>query len=113
MQKVYLDNAATTPMHPEVIDAMADCMRNIYGNPSSTHVFGREAKAQMELSRKKIAEKLNVSPTEIIFTSCGTESNNFIIRSSVEHLGVQRIITSTLEHKCVKETVAEMENDRN
>jgi cysteine desulfurase len=113
MQKVYLDNAATTPMHPEVIDAMADCMRNIYGNPSSTHVFGREAKAQMELSRKKIAEKLNVSPTEIIFTSCGTESNNFIIRSSVEHLGVQRIITSTLEHKCVKETVAEMENGRN
>lgn len=113
MQKVYLDNAATTPMHPEVIDAMADCMRNVYGNPSSTHVFGREAKAQMELSRKKIAEKLEVSPTEIIFTSCGTESNNFIIRSCVEHLGVQRIITSTLEHKCVKETTAEMENVRN
>lgn len=113
MQKVYLDNAATTPMHPEVIDAMADCMRNVYGNPSSTHVFGREAKAQMELSRKKIAEKLEVSPTEIIFTSCGTESNNFIIRSCVEHLAVQRIITSTLEHKCVKETTAEMENVRN
>lgn len=113
MQKVYLDNAATTPMHPEVIEVMADCMRNVYGNPSSTHVFGREAKAQLELSRKKIAELLKVSPSEIIFTSCGTESNNFIIRSSVDHLGVERIITSTLEHKCVQETVAEMESFKN
>lgn len=113
MQRVYLDNAATTPMHKEVIDIMTACMQNIYGNPSSTHVFGREAKAQMELSRKKIAELLNVSPSEIVFTSCGTESNNFIIRSSVDHLGVTRIITSTLEHKCVQETVSEMEASRN
>lgn len=113
MQRVYLDNAATTPMHEEVIAAMADCMRSTYGNPSSTHVFGREAKAQMELSRKKIADLLHVHPSEIVFTSCGTESNNFIIRSSVEHLGVERIITSTLEHKCVQETVHEMETHRN
>lgn len=113
MQRVYLDNAATTPMHKEVIDTMTQCMQNIYGNPSSTHVFGREAKAQMELSRKKIAELLNVSPSEIVFTSCGTESNNFIIRSCVDHLGVTRIITSTLEHKCVQETVTEMEAFRN
>lgn len=113
MQRVYLDNAATTPMHPEVIDIMTQCMLNIYGNPSSTHVFGREAKAQMELSRKKIAELLNVTPSEIVFTSCGTESNNFIIRSCVDYLGVTRIITSTLEHKCVLETVSEMETSRN
>lgn len=113
MRRVYLDNAATTPMHNEVIETMTRCMQTIYGNPSSTHVFGREAKAQMELSRKKIAELLNVSSSEIVFTSCGTESNNFIIRSCVDHLGVTRIITSTLEHKCVQETVSEMEASRN
>lgn len=113
MQKIYLDNAATTPMHEEVIEEMADCMRRIYGNPSSTHVFGREAKAKMELSRKKIADALNVLPSEIVFTSCGTESNNLIIRSSVDYLGVKRIITSNLEHKCVKETTNEMAECRN
>ncbi len=113
MQKIYLDNAATTPMHEEVIEEMSDCMRRIYGNPSSTHVFGREAKAKMELSRKKIADALNVLPSEIVFTSCGTESNNLIIRSSVDHLGVTRIITSNLEHKCVKETSHEMAEWRN
>lgn len=108
MKKVYFDNAATTPLHPEVIDEMADCMKNNYGNPSSTHVFGREAKAKIELARKKIASGLNVAANEIIFTSCGTESNNLIIRSCVEYLGVTRIITSDLEHKCVKETTSEM-----
>ena len=113
MQKIYLDNAATTPIHEEVIDEMADCMKKTFGNPSSTHVFGREAKAKMELSRKKIAEALQVSPAEIVFTSCGTESNNLIIRSSVDHLGVKRIITSNLEHKCVKETSLEMGECRN
>src|SRR5690606_10564252 len=113
MQKIYLDNAATTQMHPEVIEAMTDCMKSVYGNPSSTHVFGREAKSRMELSRKKIAELLNVSPSEIVFTSCGTESNNLIIRSCVDYLGVSRIITSPLEHKCVKETTNEMAYSRN
>lgn len=108
MKRIYLDHAATTPMHEEVIEEMTKCMREVYGNPSSTHVFGREAKAKIELSRKKIAETLNVSPAEIIFTSCGTEANNLIIRSCVHYLGVQRIITSELEHKCVKETSLEM-----
>ncbi|HUH35894.1 MAG TPA: cysteine desulfurase family protein [Moheibacter sp.] len=108
MKRIYLDHAATTPMHQEVIDEMMVSMREIYGNPSSTHVFGREAKAKIELSRKKIAEALNVMPSEIIFTSCGTEANNLIIRSAVEYLGVKRIITSELEHKCVKETTREM-----
>ena len=113
MQRIYLDNAATTPMHPEVIEEMAECMKNSFGNPSSTHVFGRESKAKMELSRKKIAEALNVMPSEIVFTSCGTESNNLIIRSCVDYLNVTRIITSPLEHKCVKETTHEMESNRN
>ncbi|WP_068599047.1 cysteine desulfurase family protein [Vaginella massiliensis] len=109
MQKVYLDNAATTPLDHAVIEEMVSAMKNCFGNPSSTHIFGREAKALIELSRKKIANYLNVSPAEIYFTSSGTESNNTIIRSCVQDLGVQRIITTTLEHKCVQETVKDME----
>lgn len=113
MRKIYLDHAATTPMHQEVIEEMLSCMREVYGNPSSTHIFGREAKAKIELSRKKIADVLGVSPAEIIFTSCGTEANNLILRSAVDYLGVERIISSNLEHKCVKETSREMNEKRN
>lgn len=112
MRRIYLDNAATTKMHQEVIDEMVDCLQNTYGNPSSTHVYGREAKAKIELARKKIAEAVNAHPSEIVFTSCGTESNNLIIRSAVDYLGVERIITSVVEHKCVKETCAEMKQTR-
>lgn len=113
MKRIYLDHAATTPIHQEVIDEMAECMRTVYGNPSSTHGFGREAKAKIELARKKIAEELNIIPSEIIFTSCGTEANNLIIRSAVDYLNISRIITSDLEHKCVKETTREMSEKRN
>lgn len=109
MQRVYLDNAATTAIRPEVVDEMANVMKNIYGNPSSTHVFGREAKALIELSRKNIAQRLNVSPAEIYFTSCGTESNNTIIRSCVNDLDVTRIITTDMEHKCVIESIKDLE----
>ena len=109
MQSVYLDNAATTAIRPEVVDEMANVMKNIYGNPSSTHVFGREAKALIELSRKNIAQRLNVSPAEIYFTSCGTESNNTIIRSCVNDLDVTRIITTDMEHKCVIESIKDLE----
>lgn len=113
MQRVYLDNAATTAIRPEVVDEMAHVMKNIFGNPSSTHVFGREAKALIEMSRKNIAQRLNVSPAEIYFTSCGTESNNTIIRSCINDLGVTRIITSDMEHKCVQESVKDVENRAN
>lgn len=109
MQRVYLDNAATTAIRPEVVDEMANVMKNVYGNPSSTHVFGREAKALIELSRKNIAQRLNVTSAEIYFTSCGTESNNTIIRSCVNDLDVTRIITTDLEHKCVLESVKDLE----
>lgn len=109
MQRVYLDNAATTAIRPEVVDEMANVMKNVFGNPSSTHVFGREAKALIELSRKNIAQRLNVSPAEIYFTSCGTESNNTIIRSCVNDLNVTRIITTDLEHKCVLESIKDIE----
>lgn len=110
MQKVYLDNAATTAIHPQVIEEMVNVMKNCYGNPSSTHVFGREAKALLELSRKKIAQQFNASPSEIYFTSCGTESNNTIIKSCVNDLGVKRIISSYMEHKCVLESINDIEN---
>lgn len=108
MDKVYLDNAATTPLADEVIDAMVGTMKMNFGNPSSTHSFGQEAKILIENVRRQVADYLHVSPAEIIFTSCGTESNNMIIKSSVEHLGVQRIISSPMEHKCVSESVLDM-----
>ncbi|MBK1895542.1 cysteine desulfurase family protein [Chryseobacterium paridis] len=110
MNKVYLDNAATTPLSEEVIDAMVGTMRMNFGNPSSTHSFGQEAKILIESVRRQIADYLHVTPAEIIFTSCGTESNNMIIKSSVEHLGVERIISSPLEHKCVSESILDMKN---
>lgn len=109
MHKIYLDNAATTPLTDEVIAAMVDSMKT-FGNPSSTHSFGQEAKTLIENVRRLIAEALKVSPGEIIFTSCGTESNNMIIKSCVRNLGVERIITSPMEHKCVAETIQEMKN---
>ena len=108
MDKIYLDNAATTPLAEEVIDAMVQVMKVNYGNPSSTHSIGQEAKILIENVRREVADYLHVSPSEIIFTSCGTESNNMIIKSCVNHLGVERIISSPMEHKCVAETVLDM-----
>lgn len=110
MNKIYLDNAATTPISEEVIDAMVSIMKINFGNPSSTHSFGQEAKILIENVRRQVADYLHVTPAEIIFTSCGTESNNMIIKSSVEHLGVERIISSPLEHKCVSESILDMKN---
>lgn len=108
MNKIYLDNAATTPLSEEVIDAMVGVLKNNYGNPSSTHSLGQEAKILIENVRRQVADYLHVSPAEIIFTSCGTESNNMVIQSCVNHLGVERIISSPMEHKCVAETVLDM-----
>lgn len=112
MNRIYLDNAATTPLSPEVIDSMVAVMKETFGNPSSTHSIGQEAKVLIENVRRQVADYLHVSPAEIIFTSCGTESNNMIIKSCVEHLGVERIITSPMEHKCVAETVLDMKKSR-
>ncbi|QAR31299.1 cysteine desulfurase [Ornithobacterium rhinotracheale] len=110
--KVYFDSAATTQLRDEVIDYMLTHMRSHFGNPSSTHFFGRDAKALIENTRKSIAKYTNTTGAEIIFTSCGTEANNLIIRSCVDYLGVERIITSPLEHKCVAETVKTVEQNR-
>ncbi len=101
MRKVYLDNAATTAIRPEVIDIMVKVMTEDYGNPSSSHSFGRHAKSQLELSRKSIAKSLNCHASEIIFTSGGTEADNWILRAAVRDLGVKRFITSKIEHHAI------------
>ncbi|MEZ0004859.1 cysteine desulfurase [Flavobacterium sp. 28YEA47A] len=105
MKKVYLDNASTTALRPEVIEEIAHVLQEEYGNPSSTHSFGRSAKNILESSRKSIAKQLNASAQEIIFTSGGTEANNWILRSAVKDLKVKRIITSKIEHHAVLNTV--------
>ncbi|AWH87034.1 cysteine desulfurase [Flavobacterium album] len=105
MKKVYLDNASTTAIHPEVIQEMTHVMAENYGNPSSTHAIGRSAKVVLETSRKAIASLINAEAREIIFTSGGTEANNWIIRSAVKDLKVQRIISSRTEHHSVLNTV--------
>lgn len=106
--KIYFDNAATTPVDPEVFEAMVPVLRDDFGNPSSSHAFGRKVKAHIEVSRRTIAKLLNVSPSEITFTSGGTEADNTAIRSSVSYLGVKTIITSPLEHHAVLHTVEEL-----
>tara|TARA_R110002049_G_scaffold18326_2_gene70191 strand:+ start:19000 stop:20148 length:1149 start_codon:yes stop_codon:yes gene_type:complete len=104
MKKVYLDSAATTQLRPEVIKSMQDALASSYGNPSSSHGFGRTAKTAIERARKTVAKYLNAHPAEIIFTSGGTEADNMILRCSVRDLGVKTIITSKIEHHAVLHT---------
>ena len=113
MKKVYLDNASTTAMRPEVVQEMTKIMSEDFGNPSSTHSFGRNAKTILELSRKTIAKYLNCSAQEILFTSGGTEADNWILRSAVEDLKIERIITSRIEHHAVLYTVLALQSDYN
>ena len=109
--RVYLDNAATTPMAAEVVDAMCEVLRNKFGNPSSTHSFGRESKALIETARRNIAGHLNCHPAELFFTSGGTEADNLACHIAVQELGVKRIISTCIEHHAVGHTV-EMYRDR-
>lgn len=101
---VYLDNAATTPIAPEVIEAMIPVLRDGFGNPSSSHSFGRKSKALLEVSRRSIAKHMNCQPSEIIFTSGGTEADNMALNSCVNEMGVTHIITSCLEHHAIGHT---------
>jgi cysteine desulfurase len=109
--RVYLDNAATTPMAPEVVDAMSDVLRNHFGNPSSTHSYGRSSKALLETARRNIARHLNCASSELFFTSGGTEADNLACHIAVQELGVKRIISTSIEHHAVGHTV-EMYRDR-
>lgn len=112
MRHVYLDNAATTCLRPEVIEVITENLQNCYGNPSSTHAFGRSAKAKLENARKLIAKQFNVSAGEIVFTSGGTEADNLAIHCAVRDLGVQRIITSRIEHHAVLNVVEFLEKQQ-
>ncbi len=111
MKQVYFDNAATTPIRIEVVNGMVEVMSNNYGNPSSSHGFGRSSKVLIEKSRKAIASHFNVSAGEIIFTSGGTEADNLVLKSAVKDLGVRHIITSKIEHHAVLHTVQQLEVD--
>ncbi len=101
MKRIYFDNAATTPILPEVIEVMAQAMRENFGNPSSIYAEGRTARAAIEQARKQVAQCLGASIGEVFFTSGGTESNNMALKCAVRDLGVQRIISSPIEHHCV------------
>ncbi len=101
MNKVYFDNASTTAIRPEVIQEMVHVMTQEFGNPSSTHGFGRSAKVVLETSRKRIAKLMQATTSEIIFTSGGTEANNWILRNAVASLQVKRIISTKIEHHAV------------
>ncbi len=103
--KIYLDSAATTSVHPKVVEEMVKVLTNDFGNPSSTHSFGRDAKSLVESSRKTIAKYLNCSAQEIIFTGSGTEATNWILTQMVKNNGVKRIITSKIEHHATLYTV--------
>jgi cysteine desulfurase len=109
MSKIYFDNAATTQIDQSVVDLMNSVMINNYGNPNSTHSFGRSSRTLIEKARKSIAKEFNVSSSEIFFTSCGTESDNMILISAFRDLGVKRIITSKIEHKAVLNVVKFLE----
>ena len=98
---VYFDNAATTPLDPEVLEAMLPFLSQHYGNPSSLHGPGRQVRAAIENARKTVAHLINAAPAEISFTSCGTEANNYAAFGSVRTLGLKHAITSTLEHHAV------------
>jgi len=104
MQMVYLDHAATTPIFPEVVEAMTDYLREHYGNPSSLHSFGREAKAYLEQARNDVAGLINASPDDVFFTSGGTESDNAAIMGSAAVTNKRHLITSSVEHHAVLDT---------
>src|SRR5690348_2750214 len=105
---IYLDNAATTPIDPEVFEAMKPYMLEDFGNPSSTHSHGRKVRAAIESARKKIAELLSCTPGEIIFTSGGTEADNTLLVSAVNTYGIKDAISSPIEHHAVEQTLAQL-----
>lgn len=109
MERIYLDNAATTKIDPQVLEAMLPYLANLYGNASSTHEEGRKARLAVETARQKTAQLLGAHHREIYFTSGGTESNNIALRSAVRDLGVTHIITSKLEHHAVLNTIMDLQ----
>ena len=108
-RRVYLDHNASTPVHPEVVAEMLPYFTELYGNPSSIHAFGREARDGMDLARERVARFLKVSPPEIVFTSGGTESDNFAVKGLAWARGKGHLITSQVEHHAVLRTCRALE----
>jgi len=108
-RRVYLDHNASTPVHPEVVAEMLPYFTELYGNPSSIHAFGREARDGMDLARERVARFLKVSPPEIVFTSGGTESDNFAVKGLAGARGKGHLITSQVEHHAVLRTCRALE----
>jgi len=113
MQRIYFDNAATTPLDSEVLEAMMPYLTTHFGNPSSIYSYGRETRLAVENARKKVAKILGANPGEIFFTSGGTESSNMAICAAINDLGCERIITSPLEHHATLHTVENLHRQRN
>jgi cysteine desulfurase len=110
MKRVYFDNAATTAIRNEVIEAMTKSLSDDFGNPSSTHGFGRSSKSVIEQARKDIAKAINAHSSEIIFTSGGTEADNLVLKSAVKDMGVEHIISTGIEHHAVVHTLEELKH---
>lgn len=113
MSRIYLDNAATTPLDPQVMEAMLPYLTTHFGNPSSIYSFGRETRLAVENARKTVARIVKASPGEIFFTSGGTESDNMAIVAAVEDLGCRHIITSSIEHHAVVHTIEHLQKKLN
>ena len=111
MQRIYFDNAATTPLDPEVFEVMKPFFTEKFGNPSSIYSYGRETRMAIENARKSVAKILNAHPAEIFFTSGGTESTNTAINAAVYDLGCKHIITSPLEHHATLHSVEHLAKD--
>src|SRR5882757_1247173 len=109
MQRIYLDNAATTSLDAEVLEAMMPYLTSNFGNPSSIYSYGRESRMAIENARKSVAKTLNAHPAEIFFTSGGTESSNTALTAAVRDLGCKHIISSVLEHHATLHTVEHLQ----
>jgi cysteine desulfurase len=112
MQRIYFDNAATTALDPEVLEAMMPYLTEKFGNPSSVYSYGRETKMAIEMARKSVAKILGCKPAEIFFTSGGTESSNTAIRAAVNDLGCTQIISSPIEHHATLYTVERVAKEK-
>lgn len=108
MQRIYFDNAATTPLAPEVLEAMMPYLTEKFGNPSSIYSYGRETRLAIEQARKSVAKNLGAKPAEIFFTSGGTESSNTILNAAIIDLGCKHIISSPIEHHATLHTVTHL-----
>ncbi|MCY7292543.1 MAG: aminotransferase class V-fold PLP-dependent enzyme, partial [Ferruginibacter sp.] len=110
MERIYFDNAATTALDANVLEAMMPYLTEKFGNPSSIYSYGRETRMAVETARKSVAKLLNANPAEIFFTSGGTESSNMAIQAAIRDLGCKHIISSKIEHHAVSHTVEYFDN---